>query len=196
MLTRRAFAACALCAAGGFLAAGVDAENAPAGGLKRTLLRQTDGPADGYVTVEMKVEIDPGAPIARHTHPGIESGYIIEGGTDLAIDGVGALTLNAGRRLSGADRRSARRQERPGEDDHRGDLRRRKRQAARLARPRLRPRQPTAAKDKENRFFKSFFYDLCRYLHTTRASPLGAAFLPCSGASLPCSSPVPPVLLP
>ena len=32
MLTRRAFAACALCAAGGFLATGVEAQNAPAGG--------------------------------------------------------------------------------------------------------------------------------------------------------------------
>jgi quercetin dioxygenase-like cupin family protein len=96
MLARRAFAVCALCAAGGFLATGVEAENALHGGLKRTLLRQTDGPADGFVTVEMKVEIEPGAPIARHTHPGIESGYVIEGRTDLTIDGVGALTLKAG----------------------------------------------------------------------------------------------------
>jgi quercetin dioxygenase-like cupin family protein len=64
--------------------------------LKRTLLRQTDGPADGYVTVETKVEIEPAAPIARHTHPGIESGYVIEGGTELTIDGVGALTLKPG----------------------------------------------------------------------------------------------------
>ncbi len=96
MLTRRAFAVCALCAAGGFLATGVEGENAPAGGLKRTLLRQTDGPADGFVTVEMKVEIESGAPIARHTHPGIESGYVIEGATDLTIDGIGALTLKPG----------------------------------------------------------------------------------------------------
>ena len=71
MLTRRAFAACALCAAGGFLATGVEAENAPAG-LKRTLLKQTDGPMEGYVTVEMKIEIEPDAMVARHTHPGIE----------------------------------------------------------------------------------------------------------------------------
>ena len=96
MLTRRAFAACALCAAGGFLATGAEAQNAPASGLKRTLLKQTDGPIDGYVTVEMKVEIEPGAAIARHTHPGVESGYVVEGGTYLTIDGVGALALKPG----------------------------------------------------------------------------------------------------
>ena len=96
MLTRRAFAACALCAAGGFLASGVEAETAATAGLKRTLLKQTDGPVDGYVTVEMRVEIDPEATIARHTHPGVESGYVVEGGTDLAIDGIGALTLKPG----------------------------------------------------------------------------------------------------
>ncbi len=53
MLTRRAFAACALCAAGGFLAAGVEGRRGAAG-LKRTLMKQTDGPMDGYVTVEMR----------------------------------------------------------------------------------------------------------------------------------------------
>ena len=51
---------------------------------------------DGYVTVEMKVEIEPDAAIARHTHPGVESGYVIEGGTELTIDGVGTLALKPG----------------------------------------------------------------------------------------------------
>ncbi len=69
MLTRRAFAACALCAAAGFWATGVEAQTP---GLKRTLIRRTDGPMDGYVTVEMRIEIEPGAMVARHTHPGIE----------------------------------------------------------------------------------------------------------------------------
>ncbi len=96
MLTRRAFAACALCAAGGFWATGVDAQGAATGGLKRTLLKQTDGPIDGYVTVEMQVDIEPNATVARHTHPGIESGYLAEGGIDLGIDGIGALNLKPG----------------------------------------------------------------------------------------------------
>jgi hypothetical protein len=38
MLTRRAVAGCALCAAGAFLATGVEAQNASTAGLKRTLI--------------------------------------------------------------------------------------------------------------------------------------------------------------
>jgi hypothetical protein len=98
MLTRRAFAACALCAAGGFLAAtGAEAETAVTPGLKRTLIKQTDGPADGYVTVETRVDIEPNAVVARHTHPGIESSYLVEGGFDLTVDGEGTRTLAAAR---------------------------------------------------------------------------------------------------
>jgi quercetin dioxygenase-like cupin family protein len=96
MLTRRAFAACALCAASGFLATEVDAQNAATAGVKRTLLKQTDGPTDGYVTIVARIEIEPGATIARHTHPGIESSYLIEGGLELTIDGQGTLTLAPG----------------------------------------------------------------------------------------------------
>jgi quercetin dioxygenase-like cupin family protein len=93
MLTRRAFAACALCAAGGFLATAVDAQ---APGFKRTLLKQTDGPVDGYTTIEMRVEVDPNFTVARHTHPGIETGYVVEGGTELTIDGLGTFKLGPG----------------------------------------------------------------------------------------------------
>ena len=96
MLTRRAFAACALCATAGFLATGVEAQTAATAGLKRTLIKQTDGPMDGYVTVEMRIDIEPGAAIARHTHPGIELGYVAEGGTELTIEGQGTLKLTPG----------------------------------------------------------------------------------------------------
>jgi len=49
----------------------------PSGGPIRPLRpgKNSAGPAEGDVTVEMKVEIEPGAPIARHAHPGVESGY-------------------------------------------------------------------------------------------------------------------------
>ncbi len=96
MLTRRLFTACGLCAAAGFLASEADAQTAAPPGLKRTLIKQTDGPMDGYATIEMRIELAPGAPIARHTHPGIESGYVAEGGTELTIEGQGALKLGAG----------------------------------------------------------------------------------------------------
>jgi quercetin dioxygenase-like cupin family protein len=93
MLTRRVFVACAFCAAGGFMATGVEAQTP---GLKRTLIKQTDGPMDGYVTVEMKVEIEPGAAVARHIHPGIESSYVVEGSVELSVDGEATRALAAG----------------------------------------------------------------------------------------------------
>jgi len=93
MLTRRVFAGCALCAVAGLLATGADAQSP---GFTRTIIKQTDGPIDGYVTVEVRVDIEPGAEIARHTHPGIESSYVVEGGAELTVDGVGSRTYAAG----------------------------------------------------------------------------------------------------
>jgi quercetin dioxygenase-like cupin family protein len=95
MLTRRGFAACALCAVAGFVATGAEAQKAP-GGLKRTIITRIDGPVAGYETVSVRVEIEAGATIARHTHPGIETSYIISGSTDLAIEGEAAKTYSAG----------------------------------------------------------------------------------------------------
>ena len=71
MSTRRGFAGCALCAVTGFVAIGAEAQNAPAG-LKRTIIKRTDGPVDGYETVNVRVDLDAGTLVARHTHPGIE----------------------------------------------------------------------------------------------------------------------------
>jgi quercetin dioxygenase-like cupin family protein len=51
---------------------------------------------DGYVTVEMRIEIEPGALVARHTHPGIESSYLVEGSVELTIDGEGTRTYSPG----------------------------------------------------------------------------------------------------
>jgi len=93
MLSRRAFAACALCAAGGFLATGVEAQTP---GLRRILMKRTDGPVDGYETLEMRVEFDPGTVVPRHTHPGVESGYVLEGGIELAVEGETPITLKPG----------------------------------------------------------------------------------------------------
>ena len=98
MLTRRGFAACALCAVTGFLATGAEAQNAPAG-LKRTIITRTDGPMDGYETVNVRVDLDAGTLVPRHAHPGIESSYVVEGALELSVDGVGTRTLNAGDRF-------------------------------------------------------------------------------------------------
>ena len=95
MLTRRGFAGCALCAVMGFLATGAEAQNAP-GGLKRTIITRTDGPMADYETVNARVDLDAGALVPRHTHPGIESSYVVEGVLELSVDGQGAQTFKAG----------------------------------------------------------------------------------------------------
>ncbi len=95
MLTRRGFATCALCTIAGFLATSAEAQNAP-GGLKRTIITRTDGPMDGYESVNARVDLDAGTLIPRHTHPGIESSYVVEGGLELSVDGQGTRTFKAG----------------------------------------------------------------------------------------------------
>ena len=95
MLTRRGFASCALCVVTGFLATGAEAQNAPAG-LKRTIITRMDGPMDGYETVNVRVDLDAGALVPRHTHPGVELSYVIEGVLELSVDGQGARAFKVG----------------------------------------------------------------------------------------------------
>ncbi len=96
MLSRRTFSACAICAVAGFAASAVGAEAQAPGGFKRTILQKTEL-NDKYVTVLVSVEIDAGATIARHTHPGVESAYVLEGGeVELFVKGQPARTLKAG----------------------------------------------------------------------------------------------------
>jgi quercetin dioxygenase-like cupin family protein len=93
MLTRRGFAACGLCAVTGFIATGAAAQ---APGVKRIILGQVDGPVEGYVTISARIEIEPGALVARHTHPGVEATYLLEGATELTIDGQPARQIQPG----------------------------------------------------------------------------------------------------
>jgi len=64
-------------------------------GIKRTVLRSIDFPA-GYTTVTAIVELPPGACAGRHTHPGIDSGFVIQGDFVLKVDGKPEQTLKAG----------------------------------------------------------------------------------------------------
>jgi quercetin dioxygenase-like cupin family protein len=55
-----------------------------------------DGPMPGYVRLVAEVTIDPGILVARHTHPGIESGYVVAGGLELPIEGQPTRMVKAG----------------------------------------------------------------------------------------------------
>lgn len=103
MLTRRGFsgfASCAICAVTGFIATDVSAaEGAPpavTAGVTRKILSHMDGPMPGYATIIVQAEIEPGVRVARHTHPGIESGYVIEGNLELPIEGQPTRALKPG----------------------------------------------------------------------------------------------------
>ena len=98
MLTRRGFASCALCAITGFIATEASAQGAPpaAGGVTRKILSQTDGPAAGYETVLVEATIEAGSAVGRHTHPGIESAHVLEGGFELPVQGQATRNLKPG----------------------------------------------------------------------------------------------------
>ena len=102
MLTRRDFAglaSCAICGLTGLIATDASAQGTPPAtipGVTRKILSQMDGPMPGYVTINAEAEIEPGVTVARHTHPGIESGYVLEGGFDLPIQGQPTRTLKPG----------------------------------------------------------------------------------------------------
>ena len=64
--------------------------------IKRTPLQKFDVPGTSYETVIGIAEITPNAMIGRHTHPGPESGYMLEGEMVLMIDGQPEKTVRAG----------------------------------------------------------------------------------------------------
>lgn len=102
MLTRRGFtgvAGCALCGLAEFVASGAAAQGAapaPTPGVTRKILSQTHGPVAGYMTLLVDAEIEAGVAVGRHTHPGVESAYVLEGGFELPIEGQATRTLKPG----------------------------------------------------------------------------------------------------
>lgn len=61
----------------------------------KTLLAETDYPP-GYKTSVLRTEIPANAQAPLHQHSGIESGYILEGGGTLTIQGMAAKEMKPG----------------------------------------------------------------------------------------------------
>ena len=64
-------------------------------GITRTPLATSDFPA-GFRTVLGRSEIPAGTCFERHTHPGLENFYVLEGEYDLFVGGQPAKRLKAG----------------------------------------------------------------------------------------------------
>jgi quercetin dioxygenase-like cupin family protein len=103
MLTRReftGFVSCAICAiTSELMVTEAGAQTAPpaaTSGVTRKILSQVDGPAPGWVTMLVEATIEAGVPVGRHTHPGIESAFVVEGGFELPVQGQETRMLKAG----------------------------------------------------------------------------------------------------
>lgn len=65
-------------------------------GVQRQVLQRAAGPADGLEVLLVRVEIATGAAAGRHSHPGIETGYVVEGEVVMEIEGEAPRTLVPG----------------------------------------------------------------------------------------------------
>jgi quercetin dioxygenase-like cupin family protein len=77
----------------GALSVGLNAQQT---GFTRTMLQKGDLSAPGREAVQVRAEFAPGVAAGKHTHPGEELGYVMEGTLLLEVDGKPPVTLKAG----------------------------------------------------------------------------------------------------
>jgi quercetin dioxygenase-like cupin family protein len=65
-------------------------------GVRRTELQRYDLSAPGREVIQVRVELDPGVTFPRHSHPGEEVIYVLEGVWEYEVDGKTPMTLEAG----------------------------------------------------------------------------------------------------
>jgi quercetin dioxygenase-like cupin family protein len=68
---------------------------ASAQGIKRTPLQDVKFPA-GYHIVTVIAEIGPSQLAGRHTHPGVDTGYVLDGAATLLVEGKPDQELKTG----------------------------------------------------------------------------------------------------
>ena len=75
---------------------GIQSLNAQQPAFKRVELQRGDLSVAGREVVMVRVEIDPDGIIGRHTHPGEEATFLVEGEVLLEIAGKPPVTVKAG----------------------------------------------------------------------------------------------------
>jgi quercetin dioxygenase-like cupin family protein len=65
-------------------------------GIQRTIVERKDISVPGREAVVARVEIAPGAFAGRHTHPGEEISYVMEGEGEILIEGQPPLKIKPG----------------------------------------------------------------------------------------------------
>jgi len=93
MKTTRIMAAAALIVASGLLLPVAQGQQP---GIKRTDLQRHDLSAPGREAIQVRVDFAPGAAFGKHTHPGEEIIYVLEGSLVYEVEGKPPVTLKAG----------------------------------------------------------------------------------------------------
>lgn len=65
-------------------------------GIRRVDLQRHDLGVPGFEAVQVRVEFDPGASFGKHSHPGEEIIYVLEGSLEYEVEGKSPVTLGAG----------------------------------------------------------------------------------------------------
>jgi quercetin dioxygenase-like cupin family protein len=72
------------------------ADSDPTAGVTRTLLQEHPSPAEGWEAVQTLVQIPRHKESGRHSHPGVEVGYIVRGDVLMEFDDRPPLRLRTG----------------------------------------------------------------------------------------------------
>jgi quercetin dioxygenase-like cupin family protein len=96
MKIHRILAGAALIAAIGLAPCAAQAEDISLGDIKRTPLMKEDLSIQGREVVQVRVDIPEGVSAVRHSHPGEELVYVIEGVLEYELDGRPPVTVKAG----------------------------------------------------------------------------------------------------
>jgi quercetin dioxygenase-like cupin family protein len=65
-------------------------------GLSRTDLVRRDLDVDGREVIQVRVDFDAGVASPKHSHPGVEVAYVIDGTFEYQLEGQPPVTLKAG----------------------------------------------------------------------------------------------------
>ena len=68
-------------------------------GIKRTDLLRHDLSVSGREVVQVRVDFGPGVAFGKHSHPGEEIAYVLEGSLEYQVEGKPPVTLKAGEAL-------------------------------------------------------------------------------------------------
>lgn len=102
LATAAALAAIAGLAQAQYLQPGAEASQAPNSakswqqGIHRTDLLRQDLDVAGHEAIQARVDIDPGVTSPKHSHPGAEVAYVIEGTFEYQLEGRPPVTLKSG----------------------------------------------------------------------------------------------------